>query len=128
MSVVQLSVEVDAPPNAVWKVVADPHNLPRWDRHIASVRGLPADGLHEGAEYTTEIRFMGARAHATSRVVEFRPPEYSKVRLNGLIDGTVETWLEPLDGGRRTRLRHRVEYRFIGGPIGRLGARAGNRL
>jgi uncharacterized protein YndB with AHSA1/START domain len=128
MSVVQLSVEVDAPPETVWSMVADPRNLPRWDRHIVSVRGLPPGGLREGAEYTTEIRFMGARAHATSRVIEFRPPEYSKVQIRGLVDGTVETWLEPIDGGKRTRLRHRVEYRFIGGPIGRLGARAVNVL
>jgi uncharacterized protein YndB with AHSA1/START domain len=128
MSVVQISAEIDAPPKNVWSVVSDPHNLPRWDRHIVSVRGVPAGGLRPGTEYTTEIRFMGARAHNTSQVVEFRPPEYSKVKLHGLVEGTVETWLEPLDAGSRTRLRHRVEYRFVGGPFGRLGARAVNLL
>jgi uncharacterized protein YndB with AHSA1/START domain len=128
MSVVQVSVEIDAPPKAVWEVVSEPHNLPRWDRRIASVDGLPPGGLREGVEYTTELRFMGVRAKGVARVIEFRPPEYSKVRVRGLVDATVETWLEPLDGGGRTRLRHRVEYRFIGGPIGRVAARAVNVL
>jgi len=68
------------------------------------------------------------KAHSTSRVQELRPPEYSKVDLEGLVEGTVETWLEPLDGGSRTRLRHRVDYRFIGGPLGRLAAGAVRRL
>jgi carbon monoxide dehydrogenase subunit G len=127
VSVVQVSVEVDAPPDAVWRVVADPNNLPHWDRHISGVSDLPKDGLAPGIEYTTELRFLGARAHGTSRILELRPPEYSKVQLKGLVEGTVETWLEPLDGDR-TLLRHRIQYRFIGGPIGRLAARAVNVL
>jgi len=128
MSTLQVSTEVDAPPGAVWNVVSDPNNLPRWDRHIISVRGVPPEGLRAGAEYTTDVKFMGARSRSTSEVVEFRPPEYSKVKLRGLVEGTVETWLEPLDGGSRTLLRHRVDYRFAGGPIGGLAAQAVNML
>ena len=128
MSVVQVSVEIDAPPRTVWNVVANPNNLPRWDRRIASVRGVPPSGLHVGIEYTTDLRFMGIHARGRARVVELRPPQYSKVQVRGLVDGTVETWLEPLDGGDRTRLRHRVEYQFIGGPLGRAAARAVNLL
>ena len=128
MSVVQVSVEVEAPPAKVWWIIANPNNLMRWDRHIAGVHGVPREGLAEGSEYTTEVRFLGIKAHSTARVQEFRPPEYSKVHLDGLVEGTVETWLEPLDGGSRTRLRHRVQYRFIGGPLGRLAAGAVRRL
>lgn len=79
--------------------------------------------LHEGDEYTAELHFMGARARAHMRVLELRPNEYSKVRMDGIVEGTVESWLEPLDG-HRTRLRHRVEYRFRGGPLGEFIARA----
>jgi uncharacterized membrane protein len=123
VSVVQVSVVVDAPPEKVWDVVSDPRNLPRWDRHISAVDGVPRSGLHEGSEYQTEIRFLGARAHATSRVIEIRPPDYAKVRVRGLLNATVETWVEPIDDGR-SRLRHRVDYRFPGGPLGELAARA----
>lgn len=123
MSVVEVSEVIDATPEAVWGVVANPKNLPLWDRHIYEVRGVPKAGLERGTEYTTGVKFMGARAHASARVLEIEPERYSKIELRGLVDGVVETWLEPLDGGR-THLRHRVTYRFKGGTIGELAARA----
>ncbi len=123
MTVVTVEADVDAPPDRVWEVVADPRNLTRWDRHIAAVHGVPEGGLKRGSEYDTEIRFMGVRVNVHADVMEIEPPRFSKVRLRGLVDATVETSLKPLDGDR-TRLRHRVDYRFRGGPLGDLGARA----
>ncbi len=124
MSVVQVSVDVDAPPERVWSIVADPRNLPRWDRRVTGVRGVPPDGLRPGIEYVTEVRLMGVHVHGTANVVELRAPVYAKVSLSGIVEGVVETWLEPLDGGGRTHLRHRVDYRFIGGPLGAFVAQA----
>jgi carbon monoxide dehydrogenase subunit G len=121
-TVAQVSVDIDATPERVWKVVADPQNLERWDRHIAVVEGARGE-LREGDEYTTELRFLGARARTKMKVLVLKPNEYSKVHMSGVVDGTVETWIEPLDGDR-SRLRHRVEYRFKGGPLGELAARA----
>jgi uncharacterized protein YndB with AHSA1/START domain len=123
VSVVEVSEVIDAPPEAVWEVVADPKNLPLWDHHIYEVKGVPKTGLQAGTQYTTGVKVMGARAHATARVLELEPGRHSKIELHGMIDGVVETWLEPLDGNH-TRLRHRVDYRFKGGPIGELTARA----
>jgi carbon monoxide dehydrogenase subunit G len=122
LSVVQASVDVEAPPERVWEVVADPTNLTRWDHHIEAVEGVPEDGLREGNEYMVTVRLVAVRARVKVRVVELRPHEYAKVRLDGLLDGTVQTWLEPVGAGG-TRLRHRIQYRFRGGPFGRLAAR-----
>jgi carbon monoxide dehydrogenase subunit G len=122
MSVLTVQAEVHASPELVWPVVADPRNLTRWDRHITAVTGVPEGGLESGTQYATEIRFMGIKTHVRAEVLEVEPPRYAKVRLHGLLDATVETWLEPLDGGRTT-LRHRLDYRFKGGPFGQLGAR-----
>jgi carbon monoxide dehydrogenase subunit G len=122
MTVLKVEVEVDAPPDRVWEVVSDPRNLKTWDRHIIAVTGVPEDGLKVGTSYETEIRFMGVRTHVAAEVLEIDPPRYAKIRLHGLLDATVETWVEPIDGGR-TKLRHRVDYRFRGGPLGDLGAR-----
>ena len=115
-------MEIDAPPERVWRVVADPRNLPKWDHHILTVEGVPPSGLTEGTKYRTWVRFMGVRARADVEVQALEPDRYAKIRLRGILDGTIETWLDPMDG-RRTKLRHRVEYRFIGGPLGRLAAR-----
>jgi uncharacterized membrane protein len=123
MSVVEVAVDVDAPREEVWDVVSNPKNLPRWNRHVVSVEGVPENGLREGSRYTTHLSFMGVHAKADATVEELRRPKYAKVRLSGLVDGTVETWLEPRDGDT-TRLRHRIDYRFRGGRLGAFAARA----
>lgn len=128
MSVVETSLVIDAPPRTVWDLVSDPRNLPAWDRHIVAVDGVPPGGLRRGSEYSTTLRLMGVRARIGAKVLEFRTPRYSKVRLTGILDATVETWLEPVDGGRSSRLRHRVDYRFKGGPLGAISAEAVRRL
>ena len=116
-------MDIDAPLDQVWKVVADPRNLPRWDRHILSVSGVPRGGLEVGSTYTTEIRFMGARAQIQAEVLEIDPPKFSRIRLSGVLDAVVNTRLEPISD-QRTKLEHDIEYGFRGGPVGRLAAHA----
>jgi uncharacterized membrane protein len=123
MSRSSVSVEVDAPPEAVWRVVADPRNLPAWDRHIRSVRGVPSGGLQKGSRYRTEIRFMGIRTTIEAEVLEIDPPREATVRLSGLLEATVRSRVTALDHGR-SRLEHQIHFRLPGGPLGRLAAQA----
>jgi hypothetical protein len=123
VSVVEASIEIEASVTEVWSVVADPRNLPHWDHRIISVQGVPPDGLRRGTTYSVTVRLVAARATIPAEVVDLRSEEYARVRLGGVVNATVETWLEPLSE-RRTRLRHRVDYRFRGGPLGGLAARA----
>jgi carbon monoxide dehydrogenase subunit G len=117
------SVVVDAPPEEVWSVVADPRNLPSWDRRIAGVHGVPPTGLGPGVEYTTEMRFMGVRASVRCRVVEWDPPRWAVIVLSGIVDATVATRVDALPGGR-SRLEHEVDYHFTRNPLGELAARS----
>ena len=123
MTVVRTEVEVDAPQDRVWRVVADPRNLRRWDRHVVAVRGVPDGGLQVGTDYVTDIRFMGLTARIRARVLELESPRYARLRLSGPIEAIVETSLQPV-GDRRTRLAQLVDYRFIGGPLGAFAASA----
>jgi ligand-binding SRPBCC domain-containing protein len=121
MSVVEASDVVNAPREKVWRVVADPRNLPGWDRRIIRVIGARKDQIREGDDYDTEIGFMGVRTRIPVHVEVAEAPEYCRFVLGGILTATIETWLQSLPGGR-TRLSHRVEYRFRGGLIGRLAA------
>jgi uncharacterized membrane protein len=123
MSVVTVSVEVDAAAERVWEVISDPRNLPQWDRHIVHVDGVPATGLREGTRYVTEMRFMGVRANIRAQVLEWNPPRRATFQLRGVLEGRVTSTVEPL-GPDRCRLEHIVDYRFKGGPIGALAARS----
>lgn len=117
MGHVSIDMEIEATPEEVWTVVSDPRNLPRWDRHILSVRGVPDDGLAEGDRYTTELKMLGVRGMIEAEVLEIEPPKRSRIRLRGLLDATVKTSVSPLAGGLRSLLEHDVEYHFRGGGL-----------
>ena len=124
MSHVEVTVEVNASQEEVWAVVSDPRNLPRWDRHVTKVVGVPPGGLDVGVEYTTRLTFWGVSAHVEAEVLEFKPPELSRIRLTGpLIEAMVTTSVVAIDENR-SRIEHDIEYRFRGGPLGLLAARA----
>jgi uncharacterized membrane protein len=130
MTRVRVAVRVDAPAELVWRVVADPRNLPHWDRHIVGV-SLPSSRLAPGATYVVTMAFMGVRARVRCEVLDWEPPRRSRVRLNGVLEATVTTEIEPRAGERST-LRHEVDYEFRG-PLGRfagasLGAVGGAQL
>jgi uncharacterized protein YndB with AHSA1/START domain len=120
---ISVSVEVDAPPQRVWSVAADPRRLPRWERHIVSIEDVPPGGLAKGATYTVVMRFVAVRTRVHAEVLEWSPPGYACVRLSGVLDATVRTTITPV-GRRRSRLEHDVEYTFRGGALGELAARS----
>jgi uncharacterized protein YndB with AHSA1/START domain len=120
MTVVTVSVEVDASPERVWEIISDPRNLPHWERHIVAVNGVPATGLHEGSRYVAEMRLLAVRTKVHAEVLEWDPPRRVSIRLTGVLDATVTSTVEPL-GARKSRLKHVVEYRFRGGPLGLVG-------
>jgi uncharacterized protein YndB with AHSA1/START domain len=114
---------VDAPPEEVWKVVADPRNLPRWNRFIRAVHDVPQNGLREGSRYWTELGGFGLTVRVRARVEELDPPKYAKVRMSGPVEGAIRTWIRPA-GRRRSRLEHEVDYHLRGGPVGEVIGRA----
>lgn len=123
MTTVEYSIEVGAPPEAVWQVASDPRNLPHWDRHIVGVR-LPSGGLERGASYEVTLGFMGVHATIPCRVLEWEPPWHAAFHLGGLLDASVATSIASLPADRSV-LRHEIEYVFRG-PLGRFAAASVN--
>jgi uncharacterized protein YndB with AHSA1/START domain len=118
-TVVEYSVEVDAPPEAVWEVASDPRSLPAWERLIESV-WVPQTGLGTGVAFEVTMSFMGVRATIPCLVREWEPPWRSVVQLEGLLEATVSTSVAKLPY-QRSVLRHEVAYVFRG-PLGRFAA------
>jgi len=119
----EVSVEVDAPPEAAWEVASDPRNLPHWDRHIVAV-SVPPEDLGPGVTYEVTMGFMAVRAKVRCEVLEWEPPWRSRVRLRGVLDATVTTSIASLPYDRSV-LRHEVTYVFKG-PLGRFAAASVN--
>ncbi len=122
VTLVRQSLVIDGRPEDVWRIIGDPHNLPRWNPHIRGVRDAPQGELQEGDRYVVELRIMGVPLTVRAEVVELQRNRYSEVLLSGPLEATIRTYLRPI-GTQRTRLEHEVHYRFRGGPLGALVAR-----
>lgn len=117
------TIVIDAPPDEVWRVVADPRNLPRWNPHITDVHLVPEDGLKRGTTYHTHLRLAGTKIRVDAEVIDIEAGRFSEIELSGPVSATVRTFLHPI-GRHQTRVDHEVQYRFPGGPIGGVVARA----
>ena len=121
MASAEFSVEVDATPRRVWKIVSDPRNIPTWERHVVRVdvdEGSEGYGL--GSTYTVEMSFMGVRVAVRGEIVEWEPPSRARIRLVGPLEAEILTTVASLPKGRSI-LRHEVDYSFRG-PLGRVVA------
>ena len=119
----EYSVEIDAPPEAVWEVTSDPRTLPHWDRHIIAVK-VPEKGLRQASKYSVVMGFMGVRASIPCAVLEWEPPWRARIRLGGVLNATVTTSIASLPFDR-SLLRHQIDYVFRG-PLGAFAAASVN--
>lgn len=118
------SVDVDAPPERVYDLVADPRNYPRWSPESDGARlpgGLP---LAAGDSFTGLNSLWLDWSGACTVVVADRGREFAfDVRIAGI---PVSRWgfrLAPLEGGR-TRVTQTWDDRRTG-PLGLLIRPAG---
>jgi uncharacterized protein YndB with AHSA1/START domain len=119
MTTAEFSVEVEASPRRVWKVVGNPANIPHWERHVVRV-DMPDGEFGLGSTYRVVMSFMGVRVLVRGQILEWEPPSRATIRLRGPLDATIRTTVASLPHARSV-LRHEVTYRFRG-PLGRVVA------
>jgi hypothetical protein len=108
----EAEADIEAPPDAVWEVLADVGAYPSWDSGVQSVDGVAA----QGARIKVVSEAGRGRAFPVT-VTELNPGRgmvWSGGMPLGLFRGVRTFTLEPLDGGSRTRFRMREEY---SGPL-----------
>ncbi|SDR20015.1 SRPBCC domain-containing protein [Natronobacterium texcoconense] len=112
MNHIELFAEIDAPPAVVWEVLLEFDSYPEWNPFVRAIEGVPV----EGERLRVRIRPPGSRA------VTFRPKVTAieenrrfvwqgRLGIPFAFDGYHEFHLEPIDGGKRTRLLHRETFR-----------------
>lgn len=116
-----VSACVGAPPETVWRVLAELERMPEWTASMTSVRILAGSGLAPGT--TVEVR-QPRMPTMTWTVEEVAVGEYFRwsARSAG-VTTYAEHWLEPAaDGGTDVRLG--VEHRGpLAGVVGALTMR-----
>ncbi len=119
--VVSATLDVDAPPSAVFAVLADPrrhHEIDGSGTVRSAVRGPRR--LRLGARFVTGMR-MGLPYVVPNTVVEFE--EERLIAWHHLARVRWRYRLEPLDGGTRTRVTE--EWDPTRSPVRRVLARTG---
>ena len=117
---VHTSIDIDAPPSDVWRVLADTASYPEWNPYHVEVRG----GLAEGAPLTVRIEKPNGHKLSIDPVVLRVEPERELTwggGLRGIFVGEHVFELEPLPAGA-TRLVQRESFVGLAVPFARLEA------
>ena len=104
MHEIMTTLEINAPPRSVWKVLVDFGAHSQWNPLVRSIEGSP----REGETLKVSIQQAGGMGMTfRPRVLRAVPDQelrwLGRVVLPGIFDGEHFFKIEPLDGGRRTK-------------------------
>ena len=97
-------VTIAAPVEAVFDVVADERNEPRYNPRIVRAEKVSEGPVGAGARFVAEPRGMGAKGEMTLTILEYDRPHrlHNRVRSSYMqVDGTLA--FEEVEGGTRLR-------------------------
>jgi uncharacterized protein YndB with AHSA1/START domain len=101
---IRTEVEVDAPIDEVWAVLADIERQPEWMIEMKAVRLVTSGPVGVGTRGQADVRIFGIGVSDPIEVVEFVPPFRFGIHHRGRFSGNGTITLDTLDGGRRTRV------------------------
>lgn len=110
--VIEQTIEIDAPVDVVWRILADTEAYPEWNPYVLGLRG----SLEPGSTIALTIAQDNWAEPLTVHPVIVTADPGEKLAWHGspLVTGFLETdhyfTLEPV-GSARTRLRHVEEFR-----------------
>jgi uncharacterized protein YndB with AHSA1/START domain len=124
MSEVVASIDIDAPPDAVWAVVMDPRRLGEWVTIHRRLGKAPDGPPREGDEMVQTLHLRGANFKVHWELVRCDAPRHAEWNGRGPAHSHAETeyTLTAQDGG--TRFDYRNVFKPPLGPIGAAASRA----
>jgi uncharacterized protein YndB with AHSA1/START domain len=113
------TIEVDRPPEATFAYVTDPARFAEWQKNVVTGH-MDGDGpITLGSRCVTTRRIGFAERPVTAEVTHVDPPHTWGVRgIDGPIRAEVNVTVEPLEGGRRSRVT--IELDFKGHGLGKV--------
>ena len=113
------SIEIARRPEDVFTYMLDPSHYAEWDDTIVSAQREDPSPLTVGSKTTVLHRMGPWKVPTTEEVVEFNPPrQFTNRGVSGPLAGIARCTVEPLNGGRRSRLTIALEIEARG--LGKL--------
>ncbi len=110
MQTIETQIDIDAPPERVWAVLADTESFPEWNPFVTRLEGP----FEVGEQIRVELTRPNGKAmtftpkllaHDAGRELRW----IGKLGVRGVFDGEHEMRLEPGEGGG-TRFIHREQF------------------
>lgn len=118
----QHDVLIDAPPAAVWAILADLEAVAAYNPGVKTARYVSANREGIGASRVCDFRMGGS---VTERVIEWRPGEAITMEMSEhrwpMTNAMFRITLVP--EGSRTHMKQDTEYEFTGDPASAQGVR-----
>jgi uncharacterized protein YndB with AHSA1/START domain len=121
MAAIVMSVDISRRPEEVFSYVTDPSHLSEWQESVVSIRpvGDANAPLAVGSRFLVTRRVGRRLLPSTAEITELNPPRSWGTRgIDSPVRGITKGTVEPLDGGKGSRVTFAVEFEAHG--IGKL--------
>jgi uncharacterized protein YndB with AHSA1/START domain len=126
MTTLERQIDIAAPPQRVYDVVADPTCLGEWVTIQEELEEAPEGDLKAGSRLRQRMRVAGQRFHLSWTVVEADPPSRIVWEGKGPMGTKARAVYELSGNGDGTHFSYCNQYELPGGIAGRLAGRAVN--
>lgn len=125
---ITVHIELDATPEQVWQVVEPIERHVEWMHDAVAIRFETEQTRGVGTRFLCDTKVGPIRLTDRMTITEWTPPSVMGVHHTGVVTGTGQFTLEPIDLGRRTRFTWSEVLHFPWWLGGRLGEWIGGRL
>jgi uncharacterized protein YndB with AHSA1/START domain len=117
---VRVSVDIDAPPEEVWRRASDLASHAEWMADALAVTFLGEQRRGVGTRLAVKTRFGPFRTSDLLEVTTWEPSKRIAVAHRGMVKGEGQLVIEPLgEGHARFSWEERLRFPwFLGGPLG----------
>lgn len=110
MSAHREQAQIEAPVEAVWRLVGDPSRYPEWWPRVIEVRG---ERFEQGDEYAQVTKEPQGRVKSNFLIEQAR--DLREIRMSCQLTGTYAHWLlTPAQGGTFVELNMGMEPKHLG--------------
>ncbi len=125
MSTVSATIELDCPPENVWKLIMDPTRYGDWVSIHRKIGEVDSELVREGFQVEQRLALRHAPFTVHWTLTECDAPHHGTWEGRGPVHSyaRVTNRLTPLGDGSRTRFDYENEFTAPGGAMGRAASR-----